>query len=202
MQPAYKTTHSRNTGAQKRSPQCTLMRAVLSNLYASLPWALENFRLLFTITIFSLMSFLWHKQRNHLSFEIFSLWYSLMRGDTVNCFVTQKCQVVSQSNTKPESFRQDFYGWYLVSEFVSQRVSVGRSIKYCSRRVRRSLTCLPVVSPSDGRSLLGRSVSGLKYKWSLEGISLYIKFGFRKPWMKHIERIKLWILFSVSISVR
>ena len=130
MQPAYKTTHSRNTGAQKRSPQYTLMRAVSSNLHATLPWALGNFRLLFTITIFSLMSFLWHKQRNHSSFEIFSLWYSFMRGDTVNFFVTQRCQVVSQSvKYKTRKFSARFLRWYLVSQFVSQRVSVGRSIK-------------------------------------------------------------------------
>ena len=131
-----------------------------SNLHATLPWALENFRLLFTITIFSLMSFLWHKQRNHSSFEIFSLWYSFMRGDTVNFFVTQRCQVVSQSvKYKTRKFSARFLRWYLVSQFVSRLVGPSNS-----RRVRRSSTCLPVVKLTDGRSSLGRSVHRLKYK--------------------------------------
>ena len=50
--------------------------------------------------------------------------------------------------------------------------------------VRCSSACLPLVSTSDGRSLLGWSVSRLRYKLSLEGISFYIILGFRKLWKK------------------
>ena len=135
------------------------MRAVSLNLHATLPWALENFRLLFTITIFSLMSFLWHKQRNHSSFEIFSLWYSFMRGDTVNFFVTQKCQVVSQSvKYKTRKFSARFLRWYLVSQFVSQRVSVGRSIKQSAGQTFLNLF---TSGQPDWRTFFVRSVGQL-----------------------------------------
>ena len=86
---------------------------MLSNLHTSLPWALENFRLLFTITPFPSCRFCNVNSKTTHLWKFFHMQYSHMRGGTVIFFLTHKCQLVSQSNTKPESFQQDFSRWYL-----------------------------------------------------------------------------------------